>query len=175
MSKEDINKINQIFSSHEKEEQLKRQAEAQLKISNENKEKTEAEKRVSLNLERLKKTGIVELFEEIKKTGLNEKSFNVEYLNENTEINLIWDHWSEQNPGWDSDNTWGRKLLRAKIDSQNRLFLQKRIEGSSFSDIYIGSESIVEDNLVELVGQKMIETKSTQFQKPQIRKLIFFR
>lgn len=161
MSKENINKISQIFSLYKKKGKPEKRIEIEI----------ETEKRVSSNLERLKKTGIVKLLKEIKENGLNGKSFEVGYANENTEINLSWDDWySSGSAGLSSESEGGCKILKARIDNQDRLFLQKKIiRGSSHSN-YIGSESLVKENLVELVSQKIIETKAPQ---PQTQKRSF--
>ena len=162
MSKEDIKKISQILAVSENKQNQRSQPERELIFIDENRNKTGEERLLATNLERLKKTGIVKLFEEIKEEGLNGKSFDIHYHRENTVIKLIWDYYYNNEIGSiDATSEW--KELSGYIDNQDRLHLHKRI-WSDYGNEYFGPYTLVENNLVELVGRKLGEDKDTQTQ-----------
>lgn len=169
MSKEELRKISQTFALSENEQNQRDQTKRQLIIDEENRKKTEEERLLATNLKRLKKTGIVDLFEEIKEEGLNGKSFNINYSQKNTEIKLTWDDYHCNGVG-NVDDSYGWKELNGHIDNQDRLYLHKIIWSDGGHE-YFGPYTLVENNLVELVGKKLGENKDNQPQ-PQKRSFL---
>ncbi len=166
MSKEGLRKINQMFALSENEQNKRDRIERQRIIDEENRKKTEKERLLATNLERLKKTGVVKLFGKIKEERLNGKSFRINYSQENTMIKLTWDSYY-----FDAHNIiYERKELSGLIDDQDRLYLQKIILKDGGHG-YFGPYTLVENNLVELVGRKLGENKDNQ---PQPQKRSFF-
>jgi len=123
-----------------------------------------------LNLERLGKTGVIELFKEIKKEEFDGKYFKIVFDEDNTGIELHWDIYNTEY------NIYGCKILRATIKESGDLSLQKITTGTySDKEIYTGTESIVDNNLNELVFKKYFEnTLDSSTTKPfQAKDFVF--
>lgn len=154
MSKDILNEIRQMVKYSETEI---RSIEQQ-RTCEEEKVETQKREESCFNLERLKKTGVVDLFNEIKKNGINDEKFIIEYLKNNTEIRL---HWDKDNNDNESDNN-GKRYITAKINCKNQLTLRKIIEESDC--YYHGKETFIEDNLPEVISRILLENKNSQTQ-----------
>ena len=158
MSKEELERIRQMVKFSPTEQDTIQQ---QRKIEEE-KIRKKSRECSCFNLERLKKTGIVGFFEEIQTNGVNNESFIIEYSKNNTEIRLYW------NKNNDSNKNKEKKYISARINNGDQLSLQKVIEEPEC--YYHGQETLIKDNLSEVISKKLIENKDPQ---PQIPKRSF--